>query len=303
MSSNARLPDDVLLEVFEQLSCLDIVRCQSVCRRWRDVISWGTPKIHRHLFLTKEEKDESTEAQRGQLYIDLDLNFREKPATPGTRLKSGQEMICHTFKCYHAPHAATRTFLPQHIRRLPLYDFGFGSRVPQLKLHPVIENMSQYTHLIDPRFASCKCSNHPNGPCLKISGTFWQYRKMGTRSLSPESTLNNAYISMPPLQTVWLSVSWLEVMMGSSTGVHQRNRERFLRYLADQGLNQRVGKGVAGGINLFGGASWYRIDDTDGVKVGTFLRVMQEEIEKALLSLEPVRGRSLDTTLVHCSLK
>ncbi|KAF2656638.1 hypothetical protein K491DRAFT_715228 [Lophiostoma macrostomum CBS 122681] len=306
-SPNARFPDNVLLKIFEHLECIDIVKSQSVCRRWHEVICWGSPKLRRALLLTPFP----TETWDRQLYIDLDLNFREKPipiasgSGPETTRKvasaSAHTLTCHTLKYYRAPHAAPQTYLPHSVLRLPLYDFGItGSRVPPLKLHPVLEDMGRYMHLIDPRFARCNCSKHaPDGPCLRASGTFPAATSVSAPALPPECALHNAYISMPPLRTVWINLSWLEVMMGSCADVHQGNRERVLGYLGEVGRRPGGDRRVAGGSNLFGGASWRRVEDVEGVKVVGFLEALREEIGMVRRSLGCMRGREMDVAFVH----
>ena len=39
ITSSDSLPHDVLFQIFEYLDALDLVNCEMVCRRWRDVLS------------------------------------------------------------------------------------------------------------------------------------------------------------------------------------------------------------------------------------------------------------------------
>ncbi len=47
---NVQLVDDTLLVIFKHLELRDLVRCMSVCRHWRQVVS-SSPQLWRHIEL------------------------------------------------------------------------------------------------------------------------------------------------------------------------------------------------------------------------------------------------------------
>jgi F-box-like len=51
-----QLTDDVLLVIFDQLDEDDFLRCQVVCRQWRNVLHCGTPRRLFHRKIVSSEK-------------------------------------------------------------------------------------------------------------------------------------------------------------------------------------------------------------------------------------------------------